>query len=242
MSARRALIIGIAGQDGSFLAELLLAEGYEVFGVVRQPVSDALRQPRGDPRRARAPPGGRARRALARRRAHVVPPARGLQPRLALVRPDVVAAAGADRRVRRRRLHGAARGDPARRRRDPLLPGVVERDLRRAARDAADRGDAARAGDAVRRGQGVRPLHHAELPAPLRAPRVVRDPLQPRVAAAAARLRDAEDRARRGRDQPRARDRGLARRSRRTPRLGLRRRLRARDVARWSSRTSPATT
>lgn len=42
MTARRALIIGIAGQDGSFLAELLLAEGYEVFGVVRQPVSTAF--------------------------------------------------------------------------------------------------------------------------------------------------------------------------------------------------------
>lgn len=39
MAAPRALIIGIAGQDGSFLAELLLEEGYEVFGVVRQPVS-----------------------------------------------------------------------------------------------------------------------------------------------------------------------------------------------------------
>ena len=39
MSARRALIIGIAGQDGSYLAELLLAEGYAVTGVVRQPVS-----------------------------------------------------------------------------------------------------------------------------------------------------------------------------------------------------------
>jgi GDPmannose 4,6-dehydratase len=39
MTPRRALIIGIAGQDGSFLAELLLAEGYEVHGVVRQPVS-----------------------------------------------------------------------------------------------------------------------------------------------------------------------------------------------------------
>jgi len=38
MYRRRALIIGIAGQDGSFLAELLLAEGYDVFGVVRQPV------------------------------------------------------------------------------------------------------------------------------------------------------------------------------------------------------------
>jgi len=36
---RRALIIGVGGQDGSFLAELLLAEGYEVFGVVRQPTS-----------------------------------------------------------------------------------------------------------------------------------------------------------------------------------------------------------
>jgi GDPmannose 4,6-dehydratase len=39
MASRRALVIGIAGQDGSLLAELLLAEGYEVFGVVRQPIS-----------------------------------------------------------------------------------------------------------------------------------------------------------------------------------------------------------
>jgi GDPmannose 4,6-dehydratase len=39
MSARRALIIGIAGQDGSYLAELLLSQGYEVHGAVRQPVS-----------------------------------------------------------------------------------------------------------------------------------------------------------------------------------------------------------
>ena len=34
---RRALITGIGGQDGSLLAELLLEEGYEVFGVVRRP-------------------------------------------------------------------------------------------------------------------------------------------------------------------------------------------------------------
>ena len=32
----RALITGITGQDGSFLAELLLEKGYEVFGVVRR--------------------------------------------------------------------------------------------------------------------------------------------------------------------------------------------------------------
>jgi GDPmannose 4,6-dehydratase len=40
MAARRALITGIAGQDGSLLAELLLADGYEVFGVVRRPTSE----------------------------------------------------------------------------------------------------------------------------------------------------------------------------------------------------------
>lgn len=33
---RRALVTGITGQDGSFLAELLLAKGYEVHGVVRR--------------------------------------------------------------------------------------------------------------------------------------------------------------------------------------------------------------
>jgi GDPmannose 4,6-dehydratase len=33
---KKALITGITGQDGSFLAELLLAKGYEVHGVVRR--------------------------------------------------------------------------------------------------------------------------------------------------------------------------------------------------------------
>ena len=33
---RRALITGITGQDGSYLAELLLSKGYEVWGVVRR--------------------------------------------------------------------------------------------------------------------------------------------------------------------------------------------------------------
>ncbi|MBA2625422.1 MAG: GDP-mannose 4,6-dehydratase, partial [Acidimicrobiia bacterium] len=34
--ARRALITGITGQDGSYLAELLLDKGYEVIGMVRR--------------------------------------------------------------------------------------------------------------------------------------------------------------------------------------------------------------
>jgi len=34
--ARRALITGITGQDGSYLAELLVSKGYEVHGIVRR--------------------------------------------------------------------------------------------------------------------------------------------------------------------------------------------------------------
>jgi len=35
-TTRRALITGISGQDGSYLAELLLEKGYEVHGIVRR--------------------------------------------------------------------------------------------------------------------------------------------------------------------------------------------------------------
>src|SRR4051794_36252708 len=36
MTDRRALITGITGQDGSYLAEFLLDKGYSVFGVTRR--------------------------------------------------------------------------------------------------------------------------------------------------------------------------------------------------------------
>ena len=38
---KRALITGITGQDGSYLAELLLERGYEVFGIQRRPGAGA---------------------------------------------------------------------------------------------------------------------------------------------------------------------------------------------------------
>lgn len=52
---KRALITGITGQDGSFLAELLLQKGYEVYGVIRRSSSfntgriDHLYQDRHEP-------------------------------------------------------------------------------------------------------------------------------------------------------------------------------------------------
>ena len=40
MTQRRALITGITGQDGSYLAEFLLEKGYAVYGMVRRASSD----------------------------------------------------------------------------------------------------------------------------------------------------------------------------------------------------------
>lgn len=37
---KRALITGITGQDGSYLAELLLSKGYEVYGLIRRSSND----------------------------------------------------------------------------------------------------------------------------------------------------------------------------------------------------------
>lgn len=57
MTRKRALITGITGQDGSYLAELLLEKGYEVHGVVRRSSSfntqriDAIYQDPHDPER-----------------------------------------------------------------------------------------------------------------------------------------------------------------------------------------------
>ena len=33
---KKALITGITGQDGSYLAELLIGKGYEVYGIMRR--------------------------------------------------------------------------------------------------------------------------------------------------------------------------------------------------------------
>jgi len=39
---KRALITGVTGQDGSYLSELLLAEGYEVHGIVRRSSTESF--------------------------------------------------------------------------------------------------------------------------------------------------------------------------------------------------------
>ena len=36
MASKKALITGLTGQDGSYLAELLIEKGYQVYGLVRR--------------------------------------------------------------------------------------------------------------------------------------------------------------------------------------------------------------
>lgn len=43
----KALITGLTGQDGSYLAEFLLAKGYEVYGIIRR--SSSFNTSRIDP-------------------------------------------------------------------------------------------------------------------------------------------------------------------------------------------------
>jgi GDPmannose 4,6-dehydratase len=47
MAVKKALITGITGQDGSYLAELLLGKGYEVYGIIRR--SSSFNTSRIDP-------------------------------------------------------------------------------------------------------------------------------------------------------------------------------------------------
>jgi GDPmannose 4,6-dehydratase len=47
MASKRALITGITGQDGSYLAELLLDKGYEVHGMVRRSSTETFQRLEG---------------------------------------------------------------------------------------------------------------------------------------------------------------------------------------------------
>ena len=153
---KTALITGITGQDGSYLAELLLEKGYRVVGMTR-----------------------RSSTASNERIAH-------LAGRIELVQGDLLDQASlveALRRVEPTEVYNLAaqsfvptswnqpvltgeftgprrdpdaRGDPPGRPDDPLLPGVVERDVRQGPRGAAERGHAVLPAQPVRRRQGLR--------------------------------------------------------------------------------------
>ena len=165
---KRALITGITGQDGSYLAELLLEKGYEVHGMVRRASTEKFERIEHIRDRITLHQGD-----LLDQRS-LVDTLRAASPdevynlaamsfvAVSWIQPTLTAeftGVGVTRHAR-----GAARGLP----RGALLPGQLERDVRQGARDAADRDDAVLPAFALRRGEGLRPLHHGQLPRVLR--------------------------------------------------------------------------
>ena len=230
----RALITGITGQDGSYLAELLLEHGYEVVGMVRSPCDariDGVRTVHGD-----------------------LADAASLRAAMLETRPTSSTTSPRRRSCRRRgRTRPAAR---ARRGRDRDAAGAA-RELDAAARHGRDvRRDLRRRGRSRRRTSetpmrprspyGVAKLAALGLVGTLRHSarhaRRQRDRLQPRVAAPAGALPAAQGHARRGGDQARPAGRARARRPRRGARLVRRARRRARLPADAAGRRAATTT
>ena len=109
---KRALISGITGQDGSYLAELLLDKGYEVYGIVRRASSTNYWRIEHLLDRITLQAGRPARPAVADSRHRRRAAARVLQSRGDVVRARVVGSADADRRVQRAGRDARARSDP----------------------------------------------------------------------------------------------------------------------------------
>ncbi|CAN5158793.1 hypothetical protein BH23ACT9_BH23ACT9_33720 [soil metagenome] len=208
--ARSALITRITGQDGSYLAELLLGKGYQVHGLVRRAstfateridhlYSTPTRNRRGCPalrgpsRRQRAEPP-----AAAPATGRDLQPG-GAVPRRGLLRePDL-------HRGHRRPGHAAAAGSgaPARPSR-PLLPGLQLGDVRGGCRGPPVGDDTVSPPQPVRRREGVRLLADGQPSRGVRSARVERDPVQPRVAPAGSVADAPAGRARRLRRHDRA--------------------------------------
>ena len=228
---KRALITGITGQDGSYLAELLLEKGYEVFGMVR---------------RSSAPNFWRIEHLLDR---ITLKPA-DLLDQLSLlrlideVRPhefyNLAAMSFVPASWDQPMLTGEFNSQGVTR----VLEAIrqVDPSIRFYQASSSEMFGKVREvpqteltpfypAQPVRRVEGVRALHHGELPRELQPVCRVGHAVQPRVAAPRPRVRDAQGDRRRRAHQARPRRHAVARQPRRAPRLGLCRRLRARDVA-----------
>ena len=201
---KRALITGITGQDGSYLAELLLEEGYEVIGMFRRasamnfdritPIQDHVELVPGD-----------------------------LHDEASLInvlrenRPDEVYNLAAQSFVQTSFTQPVLTGETTALGVTRLLDAIriVDPEIRFYQASSSEMfGKVVEVPQrettplyprsALRRRQGLRPLDHDQLPRELRAARVERDAVQPRVAPPRHRVRDPQDHPRRRPHQARA--------------------------------------
>ncbi len=187
---KKALITGITGQDGSYLAELLLSKGYEVIGLMRRSSTVNIERISHIQERLTLVSGDLMDEVSL---IHVLRdhrPSRGVQPRRAKLRPSVVDAARADRRGDGAWRYAHARRHQNCRSRDSLLPSELVRDVRKGSHGAPRRADGALPSKSIRCREGLRALDHGQLSRELRPSRLERDPFQSRVTSAWHRVRD----------------------------------------------------
>jgi nucleoside-diphosphate-sugar epimerase len=121
---KKALITGITGQDGSYLAELLLEKGYEVHGMVRRSSTETLERIEHIKQRVHLVQGDLLDEISILHTDGTDPAGRNLQPGRPVLRAHLVEPAPADRRIHRpggdphagRHAHRLPQG--------PLLPGL----------------------------------------------------------------------------------------------------------------------
>ena len=221
MTAKKALITGITGQDGSYLAELLLAKGYEVHGLMRRSCSFStgrIEHLYADPHASGA-------------RLHLhyadLTDSSSLMSHLHAVKPDEVYNLGAQSHVKVSFEMPEFTADSVAMGTLRLLEAIRTADwpirfyqagsseMYGAVRESPQtETHALQPAQPLRGGQGLRPPHDRRLPRRLRHPRQQRHPLQPRVAAAWRHLPDAQGHPRRGRHRGRLRPEALPRQPR----------------------------
>ena len=176
---KKALITGITGQDGSYLTELLLSRGYDVYGVIRRAstfnterIDHIYQDPHESGRRLRLLYGD-------------LNDASSLNKILRDVQPDEIYNLGAQSHVRvsfdipeytaevDARDAPVARGDTRNRvARDAVLSGLVVGAFRKGPGGPAARNDPVLSAQPLQRRQTLRLLDHGELSRKLRAVRV----------------------------------------------------------------------
>ena len=187
MPRPRALITGITGQDGSYLAEFLVAKGYEVHGVVRRV---AIEDPEHRLTRLEAI------RAQIKLHAASLESYASLHQVVEAVHAGRVLSPGGAELckllVRRRVLHAehqhqrhslSAGGAQEPCAALPLLLRGIERDVRQGGGGAADRRHAVSSTVDLRDQQGGRIRPDAQLPRGIWHARLERHPVQSRIAA-----------------------------------------------------------
>ena len=227
MSDRRALITGVTGQDGSYLAELLLEKGYEVYGMTRRASTENLE-----------------------RIAHLVD-------KIALIQGDLLDPPSLDAALRQSEPHEvynlAAQSFVPTSWNQPVLTaeftavGVtrvleairsVDPEIRFYQASSSEMFGKVREVPQTeltpfhpRSPYGVAKVYGHHITVNYRESYGLGDPVQPRVESPRARVRHAQDQRRGGAHQARPDGRAEARKPRREARLGLRGRLRRGDVA-----------